>query len=325
MAKERIEWVDVIKGFAIIMVMWGHTYNNALIHVFIYSFHIPLFFLMSGYFFSIKNMKYKDFLWYKIKTLLFPMAIFSIINVFIQIIINFDNLAIIPKRLAGIFIELRGSQYDSGLWFITCLFVAELIYWIVIKLSKDNLTIEISLLLICAIVGNLYIAFVDHIVPWSIEAALIAIGFLGAGRLIRTYESKFIDQINAKVLVVCIIIFAVSSFLNYMYGVCPDIYADKIGIIPLYYISALSGSMIFIIVFRLLPTSRVLKFVGQNSFIFYAFHGTMFSLISKAFVADTVISGIIYVIIGMCLCSIIAWLINKYTPWMLGRIVKNEV
>lgn len=56
----RIEWVDILKGIAIICVFIGHTTNDnygnisGLLHMWIYSFHMPLFFFLSGYVFSIK-------------------------------------------------------------------------------------------------------------------------------------------------------------------------------------------------------------------------------------------------------------------------------
>ena len=56
MSKERIEYVDQLKGLAILFVVIGHVYNFRTVDpqtnwVFklIYSFHLPLFFILSGY------------------------------------------------------------------------------------------------------------------------------------------------------------------------------------------------------------------------------------------------------------------------------------
>lgn len=78
--QKRIEWIDVLKGIAIIFVFMGHQVGRTngdvpkAIGVWIYSFHIPLFFFLSGVTFSID--KYKNFLhffWTKCKTILLPM------------------------------------------------------------------------------------------------------------------------------------------------------------------------------------------------------------------------------------------------------------
>ena len=49
MKKKRIEYIDIAKGICILLVVIGHelTWNDAL-RSFIYSFHIPMFFALSG-------------------------------------------------------------------------------------------------------------------------------------------------------------------------------------------------------------------------------------------------------------------------------------
>lgn len=47
--QKRLEWVDIAKGIAIILMVIGHEVNNLNIHTLIFSFHMPLFFILSGY------------------------------------------------------------------------------------------------------------------------------------------------------------------------------------------------------------------------------------------------------------------------------------
>lgn len=50
----RIAWVDVAKGIAILLVIIGHTVNfGSATRNFIFSFHMPLFFILSGYTFKL--------------------------------------------------------------------------------------------------------------------------------------------------------------------------------------------------------------------------------------------------------------------------------
>ena len=53
--KRHIEWIDSLKGLAIILVVLGHNTGgeNDAYHFF-YTFHMPLFFLISGFLFSMK-------------------------------------------------------------------------------------------------------------------------------------------------------------------------------------------------------------------------------------------------------------------------------
>ena len=72
--KERKKYIDIAKGIAMILVIMGHCkYINNYLHVWLYSFHMPLFFILSGMTFSVKNKPhFKDFLKNKFFKLLIP-------------------------------------------------------------------------------------------------------------------------------------------------------------------------------------------------------------------------------------------------------------
>lgn len=47
---KRIQFVDMAKGLTILLVIVGHIDTVSVLKVSIYSFHMPLFFILSGYF-----------------------------------------------------------------------------------------------------------------------------------------------------------------------------------------------------------------------------------------------------------------------------------
>lgn len=49
---ERLDHIDACKGIGILLVILGHTNVPSIVHTIIYSFHMPLFFIISGYLFS---------------------------------------------------------------------------------------------------------------------------------------------------------------------------------------------------------------------------------------------------------------------------------
>ena len=54
----RIQWIDYSKFIGIVMVILGHLYlNNKYITNFIYSFHMPFFFFLSGGVINTKEYK----------------------------------------------------------------------------------------------------------------------------------------------------------------------------------------------------------------------------------------------------------------------------
>ena len=57
--KKRLDYLDMTKGLGMILVLIGHLQGDSIftfspyIHplcVFIFSFHMPMFFIVSGYF-----------------------------------------------------------------------------------------------------------------------------------------------------------------------------------------------------------------------------------------------------------------------------------
>lgn len=103
MTKNRINWIDFGKGFAIFLVVIGHVFTGlfdsgkftsdvkwlSIVIAFIYTFHIPVFFALSGYFFkSVENFKeyYYYYYYMKKKTIVLglPYIFYSIIHYVLQ-------------------------------------------------------------------------------------------------------------------------------------------------------------------------------------------------------------------------------------------------
>ena len=50
----RIEWIDAIKGLAMILIVWGHCQQPSPLKLFLTSFHVPAFFTITGILYSYK-------------------------------------------------------------------------------------------------------------------------------------------------------------------------------------------------------------------------------------------------------------------------------
>lgn len=53
---ERLSWLDILKGIGIILVVIGHVYSNRTVFNWLYSFHMPLFFLAAGWVYKEKTI-----------------------------------------------------------------------------------------------------------------------------------------------------------------------------------------------------------------------------------------------------------------------------
>lgn len=150
--KGRVGYLDALKFIAIYFVIWGHacqygfegTINNDIYHpatFFINSFHMPLFMMLSGVFASSSLKRtFGPFLLDKVRQLLIPAFLWSLI--------------------AAVILFLRGKNYFelygvigfiTDYWFVKCLFICFLLYWVSIRLLKNEFVaclVTIALVLI---------------------------------------------------------------------------------------------------------------------------------------------------------------------------------
>ncbi len=123
MKKERIKSLDFLKGFAIFLVFVGHAiyrchadaYNDRLFN-YIYSFHMPLFMFISGYF-SFKLMNNWNDIKKKFYQLVVPIIAYSIIAGFI-----FKG-----EYHVNQFVDILHNP-ENGLWFFHVLFYISVFY-----------------------------------------------------------------------------------------------------------------------------------------------------------------------------------------------------
>ena len=83
--KQRISWIDVTKGIAIYLVILGHSLIGLKVNDYIFAFHMPLFFFISGYARSINVKKYSaisdllKIIYHKFHTLIIPSVVWTIV------------------------------------------------------------------------------------------------------------------------------------------------------------------------------------------------------------------------------------------------------
>lgn len=76
MLKDRDRTLDLLKGVGIILMVLGHMHFNASFERYIFGFHMPLFFVVSGYLYNNKRTLGKTIL-EKAKSLLIPYFVFG--------------------------------------------------------------------------------------------------------------------------------------------------------------------------------------------------------------------------------------------------------
>ena len=67
----RIGWIDAAKGIGLLCVILGHL-HIPLVDTWVYFFHMPLFFFLSGCVFSGGKYDFKTFISKKLRSLVIP-------------------------------------------------------------------------------------------------------------------------------------------------------------------------------------------------------------------------------------------------------------
>ena len=84
--KERIDWIDYAKALGVFLVIMGHTYKGYSFIGWIYSFHMPLFFFLSGTTLKIEQISCKEFFKKRVKALLIPYILYSAVYIILEVV-----------------------------------------------------------------------------------------------------------------------------------------------------------------------------------------------------------------------------------------------
>lgn len=124
----KIEWVYTLKTLGILAVVLGHIASP--LGVFIFSWHMPLFFMMSGFFIKF-DVSFKAFVVKDFKRFMIPYFLFSVIALVAEtlkrIVLHRESLDYL-EELQGVFLWMDMASlihtYAFVLWFLPALFFA---------------------------------------------------------------------------------------------------------------------------------------------------------------------------------------------------------
>jgi len=188
---KRVQYIDIAKGIGIVLVVMGHN-DFALIspfaHKLIYSFHMPMFFFMSGMFFR-PDVPFWSFLWNRFNRVLKPFFAILLLIYFASISFSKVSLVMATRRLLK-------AMYGNGhyldwvqLWFLPHLFAVSLFAYLFFKAVKSNQIYKLRwvILTVIYIAGVLSVSyfwpfklnlldreFVLYGLPFSIDLVLVS-------------------------------------------------------------------------------------------------------------------------------------------------------
>ncbi len=191
MSKKRVEWVDISKGIGILLVIIGHcVYLGHFAHNWIFSFHMQLFFILSGLFLSQDSVVncFKK----KCKQLIIPYIVFCIIGLAVSLIIPQWRGFSLKDIARDIYWGYPNAFNVSSVWFLVCLFVTVFIFNIILIIQKKKSVLGWMLFTAIVCFGFLFGRFPGVLasfpagrMPLDSDCACVALLFLALGYFFR--------------------------------------------------------------------------------------------------------------------------------------------
>lgn len=205
--KPRTAWIDVLKCIGIFYVVFGHTCGNIHIFKWIYSFHMPLFFFLSGVLFH-PDKSASEFLRSKIKTLVMPYLLGGLfLELLYRAVTGYRNGQLSLRYLYDVACStqkalldgnINSLEFNSPLWFIPCLTVCEILLFIIVKIFSDEKYVFL-VCLYCATVCN--IGVIPVICAWHCSEAVSWLFWIGSGYILRKVIRSKVPKTETKKLV----------------------------------------------------------------------------------------------------------------------------
>ena len=257
----RVEWVDVAKGVGIVLVVLAHALpKDHIIWQFINQFHMPFFFMISGFLYSTKTSWVK-FVIRKIRTLWVPFVFSSVLTKAVSIVIGKTSVGGGVKSIIKMFLLLEAGPLLGAIWFIRVLFYAVIIYDLIIRISdkvlKEKSEVGLSVLSVV-----MFVVGINTQLPAQGSVVLNSIAFIHLGKELRNH--RLIERIHILAAVVAIAACFAISLMN------RTSYVGNTYTYPvLFVIAAITGSIglatLCRCVYKDVPPLRWLVFLGKNS------------------------------------------------------------
>lgn len=309
----RISWLDMVKLISIYLVIWGHAlqYLNSEspmdnpLWVFIYSFHMPLFMLLAGYFSAnIFQKNWKDVLYGKFKQLVLPCIIWGGVTFILMKSINHGNT-----------IQTLEIIFFDNLWFLKSLFFCIFMYRfagfnafiLILSLAISQiLPFKLPQMYPCFICGVL-LRKIDFLNRLNNKSSILLIVLFTT--LYVFFDSSYLDS-NLRDAVYKVLNGELSPFVNELWKRFFRLLVGVVGALTI--IS--STKTIFQVMSNKQFGNRLARYGSQTQAI-YIIHGPIMIFILGAYLGMDMLSYHIY---SFVFCPVISFLLLAFSLTLIN-------
>lgn len=343
-SKERIFAFDAAKAIGIFFIVIGHVFHDQGIYAqYVYSFHVPLFFFLTGVTFSRGKNGFWKFLIQKLTRLLVPFYIFAAVSwgayaILGKFVSSFAEKAIDSSVPAIIISTLKGyCAVNTPLWFLPCLFL-ELLFLYAITFIIDRIASKRRLLyalfgvsIIAAIVIQ-YVIYKFSLFPtkapiFKADVAIAMLPFSLSGVLFSKFAAQ--NQKNLRkpyIFILSLLCVAAGGFSALKLNVLVGYQSSEYGRILIFYLSAFMSVLGFTLLCFFIPKLKVISYIGSNTMPILLMHKfpvvffhTLCPFISERLTDKSLFWSAIAALLSIGLCLLVALPIHKIAPFVLGE------
>ncbi|UOY92472.1 acyltransferase family protein [Ectobacillus sp. JY-23] len=331
----REEWLDAAKGFAMILVVAGHAYQQSDIITFIYWFHMPAFFLFSGYVSRpVENWsQVGSYIKKRFYGLLIPyityMAIFTVCRYTTELLQGNTSLSWYLSDLGQL---LVGGRFITGhygvFWFVTCLFFTQILFVLLqLTIKKEALRLlSIGLFYVLAHIQGTVVSTLPgkepslHVLmPWNLDVTMLALFYYSIGYYAKPLLRRVPKWLTAGSLVLTVgaMILHKQGIIDYHLSMKYLTYNDYVldAIIPLAMTIAYCG------LFQMLRSVHIqsfLSFINQKSMAIMYMHVSVNKILLEVFDYG----NIMFTLLGVTIPIVIVIVVSQYKQWI--HVIKSR-
>lgn len=291
----REKWVDNLKGILIILVVIGHIlpppYNVLSTPAsYIFAFHMPAFFIISGYLAKPGKYSLGASIWGKAKRILGPYFFYMFLIAAPKVITAYmknHHPVMLKKNITTFIYGGQGLNFfDCGaVWFLTCLFVSFVFCFIIEKLPKTWMK---------AVVYIAFWAFAHYqskymrLDPtfWLWDVGIIGCVYLAIGYYFKKYIFNKWVLVGSLVSVVGFLVLRATDVVPYFRNFGIELWSHTYRYPILDFVFPCGVFVILANLVKLIPdgiVSKILSELGKYSLAIMAMHQLVMRILREDF------------------------------------------
>ena len=277
----RLLWIDILKFWGILAIVWGHTLSSGAVRHYLYSFHVPLFFFVIGLYFKPSTMSFGGFCLKKTISLLVPYFSFAIISVLIFAVLGEVASTSLGADVADFSLRTNLLEILTGqcranrpLWFLPSMFVFYILCFGLTKLTGKLPNRVRTVIYLLVIVGSAALCALNSAINkidalfWKVDVSVFMLCFFLIAIMIKPLLGRCAANSFSLLFGISLLLFGIccafqNSAVNYL--------SNNYGNVLLFYVSSVCTVLglcfvsMFISHLNIQIFNKTLAYVGQRT------------------------------------------------------------